>query len=705
MPEKAVGEIENRHRLAAIMFTDLVGYTAMSARNELEALRAITSYEDIARPVFLRHNGNEIKSLGDGTLIEFDSALAAVNSAIEVQTSIHERNQGLPESEQIRLRIGIHVGEIIYRGGDVFGDGVNVASRLQTVAPPCGVCFSSDVWKLVKGKVPVQVVALGRSELKNVGRLIEVFRIRFPWDETSPAKDKLKIAMKRGDVRLLGTLLVLLCIVGFSVAYWRSRPVPLAKSLPASQPSPKLGSLIVLPFKNMSDDPKLDFWSDGLTEELIGALSTIPNTGVIGRETSSTFRSNVTDVRKVCSSLGVDAALEGSVRKDADRLRVSVRLINGASGLTLWSNNYDEPTKDVFVVQERIAKAVALQFRQKLDPSLEIRLANRGSKNASAYEEYLRGQQALGATGLQTMQKALTHFQEALKIDPQFAPAHAALSDVYYRVSNIFAPPNEVMPKARQAAEKAIALNPGLSEGYVALGQVLSCYDWDWKKGEWAYKKAISLAPGNAQAQLRYGELLTQFGRFAEAQEHLEIAMRLEPRSPEPRLSYAFLLSDSRKFIEERKVLLDLKRDFPDADPILGTLAIADFRTGRTKEGIAAVEATFKRNKLYIPAADLVGLYMTVGNKLEAQKYLGILERREVLNKYVSPYSMGLAYAEMGRLDDAYKEWDIAYQEKSEDLRSIAVEPLLDPYRSDPRFRSLLARMKLPELHETRSRP
>lgn len=695
MSTEAEVEKEHRHKLAAIMFTDIVGYTAMSARNELDALRAVSEYEKLAAPIFQRHKGNQVKSLGDGTLLEFDSALAAVNCAIELQTALHEGNE--TSSEPIRLRIGIHVGEIIYRDGDVFGDGVNIASRVQTVAPPSGVCFTSDVWKLIQGKVPVQVVALGRSELKNVGRLIEVYRIRFPWDQTSPARDKTTMLLRRKAVRPVVALIVL---AGAFVGYALIKPghAPSAQPFLKAPETLKQDSLVVLPFKNMSDDPKLEYWSDGLTEELIGALSTVPNMGVIGRETASTFKSKAADVREICRSLGVSAALEGSVRRETDRLRVSVRLTDGGSGLTLWSANYDEPTKDVFEVQQRIASAVASQFRRKLDPGQEELLTKRSTKDASAYEEYLKGQHEMGVGDITALQDARKHFEAAVKIDPQYAPAYAALSDAYYHLSNIFMPPKEAMPNAREAANKAIELNPSLPEGYVALGSVLAAYDWNWKAGEQAYTKAIALGPGSALAHLRYANFLTYEGRFDEARQHFEVAMRLEPRSMEPRQAYSTLLHYEGKHEQEIQVLQELKKDFPDADPVEGMLAFAYFSAGRTQEGIAGVETSFKENRLYIPAGNLVGMYMAVGRPKDAQHYLEILERREVLNNYVSPYAMGLAYAQVGRRDDAFRQWDIAFEERSEDMTGLAVEPMLDPFRSDPRFKSLLARMGLPDL-------
>lgn len=696
MSTEAEVDKEHRHRLAAIMFTDIVGYTAMSARNELDALRAVSEYEKLAAPIFERHKGNQVKSLGDGTLLEFDSALSAVNSAVELQTALQERNRR--SADPIRLRIGIHVGEVIYRDGDVFGDGVNIAARVQAAAPPSGVCFTSDVWKLVQGKVPFQVVALGRSELKNVGRLIEVYRIRFPWDETSPARDKTAILLKRKGTRPTIAIAALAAVAMVGYALTRSAQHRAGPAFPSASETAKQESLVVLPFKNMSDDPKLEYWSDGLTEELIGALSTVPNMGVIGRETASTFKSKATDVREICHSLGVSAALEGSVRRETDRLRVSVRLTDGGSGLTLWSANYDEPTKDVFEVQQRIATAVASQFRQKLDPGQTERLTSRSTKNASAYEEYLKGQHELGNSNITALQEARSHFEAAIKIDSQYAPAYAALSDTYYHLSNIFMPPKEAMPKARDAANKAIELNPSLPEGYVTLGNVLAAYDWNWKAGELAYTRALALGAGSAQAHLRYANFLTYEGRFEQARRHFEVAMKLEPRSMEPRLSYSTLLHYQGNHDEEISVLQSLKHDFPDTDAVVGMLAFAYFSAGRRQEGIDGVEQSFKENRLFIPASNLVGMYMAVGRPKDAQRYLRILERREVLNNYVSPYAMGLAYAQVGRLDDAFKQWDIAFEERSEDMTGLAVEPMLNPFRSDPRFQSLLARMGLPKI-------
>jgi adenylate cyclase len=691
-PEEAAINEAQRHRLAAIMFTDIVGYSALAAKNELEALEAIGVYERISRPIFSEHSGLEIKKLGDGSLVEFDSALAATRCAIELQRAMHEHNLQAPDAEKVKLRIGIHVGEIIHREGDVFGDGVNVASRVQPLAPPEGVCFTEDVWRLVKDKVPVQVVKLGASEMKNLGRAISVYRIRFPWDSTSVTGDRANIALGRKSTRWLGFAALAGAAIALAVLY--GRPLGNA-STGVTQPTSataKESSLVVMPFKNLSDDKKLDYWGDGLTEELIGALSTSPNLGVMGRETAWSYKGKTQDIRDVCKSLNVLAALEGTVRKEGDRIRISVRMTDGKTGLAMWTEKYDEKTEDVFKVQERIANAVA----SRLQGSSGTVAESRGSTNPLAYDSYLQGRALLRHFEQDRASEAQALFEKAIKLQPNFAKAYASLAEAFYMQSNVKIPPNEAMPKMRAAAMKSVELDPKLADGYVMLGLVRFAYDWEWTAAGVAYEEAIRLSPSTALGYQYLGTFEADMGRFEKALEHLKFAIRLDPASPQMKRDYVTALYKARRFDDAMRYA----NENLDPSDTSATMVIADCELEGQRPDLAEQKYVerFKVTQSHVPLSHLVMAQAAQGKRKEALASLQKLKRREVRGGFVTAYFAGIALAAAGEIDEAFREWERAFEDRSENMVTLAVDPHVDKYRSDPRFKRLLQLMNLPDL-------
>lgn len=681
-----------RHKLAAIMFTDIVGYSAMASKNELDALEAIGEYESTARPIFAAHGGIEIKALGDGSLVEFESALDATRCAIELQRAMRERNLVAPSDGHVKLRIGIHVGEIMHREGDVFGDGVNVAARVQPLAPPEGVCFTEDVWRLVKDKVPVQVVRLGASDLKNLGRAIHVYRIRFPWDATSVTGDRAGIALRRKRVRLAGFAFL---AIG-ALAYAAFTMLPPAMNVSAALDTSEMlasrgGSLVVMPFKNLSDDKKLDYWSDGLSEELIGALATVPKLSVMGRETAWSFKDKAIDIREVCRSLKVTAALEGTVRKDRDRIRISVRMTDGKSGLATWSEKYDEKTEDVFRVQERIANAVAHRM-QAVSPIVKDQAA---SANPLAYDAYLHGRAILRHGDENGADEAEALFKKAIDLDPRFAKAHASLAEAYYWQSNILVPPNIAMPKMREAAMKAVELDPKLADGHVMLGVVRSAYDWDWNAGREAYERALTFSPGSSLAHHYFGMFLADQGRFEDGLEHLQTAIRLDPASSQMKGDYGFALYRARRFDDAVRSVKELKQSDGTVIAVLGDSFLEG---GRADLAEKRYKKSFELSRSHFPLAHLVMAQAALGKKNEALASLQKLQRKEVKDGYVTAYMLGIANAAVGNMDEAFRQWERAFEDRSEQMVMLAVDPHMDRYRADPRFKRLLKLMNLPEL-------
>ncbi len=372
------------------MFTDMVGSTALAQTNETEALRLRDEQEAIVRPLFATHQGRAIKSMGDGFLAEFDSALRAVECAIDIQQRLHERN-ARPGLSPIQLRIGIHLGDVEARGADIFGDSVNVASRIEPLAEPGGICVTEPVFGQVRNKIPNRLEKLAPQVLRNVRFPVEVYRV---------------ILFREAAVS------------------------------PAANLGPT--GLAVLPFTNISPDVKDEYFADGLTEELITVLSQLRGLRVIARTSVMPYRAPSKGVTQIGAELGVSWVLEGSVRKAGNRLRITAQLIDVASQGHVWANSYDRELDDVFALQSEMAKQVAEALKLKLLSRDEARLDQRSPPRPESYLEYLQGRTSLRGFTETEMRAAKEHFERAIALDGRNAAAHAGLADLHRLLGSMY---------------------------------------------------------------------------------------------------------------------------------------------------------------------------------------------------------------------------------------------------------------------------
>ncbi len=349
-------ENTEQRKLAAIMFTDMVGYSALSQRNEALALELLEEHRSVLRGLFPKHQGTEIKTTGDGFLVEFASALAAVRCAVEIQRALAGRNQAQPAEREVRIRIGIHLGDVVRSAGDVHGDGVNIAARIEPLAEAGGICISNSVYDQIENKVEHALVRLSRPELKNIQASVQVYKLVLdgarPAAAAAPNRRRQAIAL--GVVVLLVAGLLLMLKFG-------ARPKSATSATNAIPNATGQKSIAVLPFVNLSADKADEYLSDGMTEELLNVLAQVPGLRVPGRSSSFAFKGRTEDniFRKVGEQLHVTTVLEGSVRKVGDKLRITAQLINVADGFHLWSQTYDRDMKDILAVQTEVAQQVS----------------------------------------------------------------------------------------------------------------------------------------------------------------------------------------------------------------------------------------------------------------------------------------------------------------------------------------------------------
>lgn len=668
-----------QRRLGALMFTDAVGYTALMQRDEPRAEVLLDEHRRLLRSIFPRYRGNEIKTIGDAFVVEFASALEATQCAIAIQQAIHEQREAGTDAGQLRVRIGIHLGDIEHRGTDILGDAVNVASRIEPLADPDGICITQQVADLVRNKLPVPVVSLGKRRVKNVTEPLEIFRVDALGRAHAPAGTGWGLGRRR-PMLVAGWVggAVLVAIIG----WWAANA--LRSSAPV--PSPGAGgvrSLAVLPFTDLSPAHDNEYFCDGLTEELINALVQIEGLRVIGRTSSFAFKGRDLGIRAIGEALGVEAVLEGSVRKEGDRLRITAQLIQVADEGHLWSRSYDRDLEGVFAVQESISRSIVENLRLQLAGSAP--LVQPTTASLEAYDLYLLGLWQLNRGTEDGYRQAIGRFEQAIALDAAFARAYAGLADAYtILVTWGILAPEEAFPVATVAAEKALSLAPTLAEPYTSLGIIRLMYDWDGEAARAALERALNLNPRSAIAHIWYAIYLTRQGSVENALVHVYEALALEPLSTVIASFASMVLFFTREYDAMIAVLEKALQFDPTLVGAHGQIATAFMHTDRWNE---VPDELAKDNN---PIGTLTGwavYYAETGQPDQARLRLG-----EIIANYseVAAYQIALIYFHLKEADLGFEWLWRAYEQRDAGLLWLNTDPCLDAYRSDPRFAALV---------------
>lgn len=472
---------------------------------------------------------------------------------------------------------------------------------------------------------------------------------------------------------------------------------PRLQPAPSAQPAPESTTVAVLPFANLSADPENEYFSDGLTEEIINALTKAEGLRVVSRTSSFQFKGKAQDIRRIGEQLGAGAVLEGSVRKAGETLRITAQLINAADGCHLWSETYQRESKDVFAIQEDISRAIVGALRIQLAAGPEWPLVRRQTHCVEAYHCYLKGRYFLNKRTEENLNKGIECFEQAIECDRSYAAAYAGLADAYTLIASYsYVPPRDVMPKARAAALKAMELDDALAEAHVSLGFYSSICEWDWTRAEQYYTRAIQLNPKHAGAHHWYAmDHLAATGRLEQARKEIELALMLDPLAVAINTTSAwlyYLARDYERAMEQYRQALELDPAFYRAYIGLGrSCAYA----GCLDEAIEALEkalAISEDNRSAL--AVLAECEALRGNGTAAEERLASLMKLSE-QKYVSPFDVAVVHMALGHTERAFEWLEKAYEEREGPLIWLGIHPSLDPLRSDPRFAALLRRMKL----------
>ncbi len=666
-------------QLAAIMFTDIVGYTVLMGNNAGKALKLIQVNREIQKPLVEEHNGQWLKEMGDGALIKFSSALDAVQCAIAIQAEARAKLDG-------KLRIGIHLGDIAVEQNDVFGDGVNIASRLERIADPGGIYISDAVLKSIRGQTDLKVEDLGEITLKNVNYPIRTYALQglgLPQPGLSPNGKKGRDIRSRGRMIMLLLILLGLIIAGsFAFTNWMVRNEK-SNHLLADPVVEK--SIAVLPFADMSPTQDQEYLSDGLAEEIINVLTQVSGLKVIGRTSSFSFKGQNVDLREIGNKLGVRYILEGSVRKSNDQIRVTAQLINSADGSHLWSTNFNNELKDIFAIQDAIAQNLAQKFELTLDLS---KSADPPTRNIAAYELFLKGRES-HKIGLAGSGEAKQYLEEALVLDPNFSEAAALLSFVYWQHILYELGDRDIFEsKAKEMAQRAIQADPESYHGYANMGWLHTSLDFKWDEARDNYDKAIENGMSLPYPLHSMFKSITM-GASMDAIEDIKQLLINDPLSVDLLTHLSRYLLFARRFrevIENGEMALQLN---PNNTSVKRHMATSFLLLGDVEQAEAAFKELYTYNPRYSPHG-YIGALMASGKKTEAL---------EVLNetKYqIHPAKVALSYMYLESLDSTFHYLNRAFEERDFYLSLIRLDPHYDRIKDDVRYRDLIKQMNFP---------
>ncbi|MBW1852419.1 MAG: tetratricopeptide repeat protein, partial [Deltaproteobacteria bacterium] len=581
-------------KLRAILSADVQGYSRLMGDDEIATVETITEYRETITSLVTQWKGRVVDSPGDNILAEFGSVVDAVQCAVEIQHILKAKNEELPENRRMIFRIGVNLGDVIQEGDRIYGDGVNIAARIESLADGGGICISGTAYDQIKNKLALGYNYFGEHSVKNISEPVRVYKVPM---EPGERKEK-KRRIKRWQWVAAAVLVLILAGAAFWNFYLRS-------SLPSIEPAsvekmafplPDKPSIAVLPFTNMSGDPKQEYLADGISENVISALSHVPELFVIARQSTFTYKGKPVKIQQVAEELGVRYVLEGSVQRSGDTLRITAQLIDAITGHHLWSDRYDRKLKNIFALQDEITLNILQALEVKLTANEQYITFRKGTDNLEAYLKMLEAREYSGRSNKEGYAMAGKLAEEAITLDPDYPGPYLMLSaahlmEISFGTSKL---PKQSLKMAEKLVLKALALDDHLAEGYAFLGRIyLTKRQYD--KALTAGEKACELAPNSSFVHAALGYSLHNAGRPEEAITHLKKAIRL---SPFPRAWY------------------------------LGTLGGAYYMLGRYEEAIAEFKKGLQlAPKSVFPRLGLAAAYSELGREEHAR-----VEAAEVLS-------------------------------------------------------------------------
>ncbi len=523
-----------KRKLTAILSADVKGYSRLMGEDEEATVRTITAHRRVISSVIQKYRGRVVDSPGDNILAEFVSVVDAVQSAVEIQEVMRAKNAELPDDRRMEFRIGINLGDVIQEGERIYGDGVNIAARLEALADPGGICISGSAYEQIENKLALGYEYVGEHTVKNIVKPVRVYKVPTGPETVQKVTDERRPA-PRWQRAALAVVIALILVAGGG-AIWKSYrpstspPTEVASVEKMAFPLPDKPSIAVLPFDNLSGDPEQEYFSDGITEEIITALSKVPKLFVIARKSTFTFKGKPVKVKQVAEELGVRYVLEGSVRQGGDKIRITAQLIDALSGHHLWAERYDRNLSDIFAVQDEITKRIITAMQVKLTEGEQARATAKGTNNLEAYLKCLQANELIYQFSIEGNALGKQLAEEAIALDPEYAGAYRVLAraymmDVWLGTSKS---PKQSIAEAIELVQKALVLDDTYADAHGTLGSLYTMtrqYDMAVAEAE----QAVTLNPNSAYAYAMLGKTLRFAGRWMEAVQAYKKAVRLNP--------------------------------------------------------------------------------------------------------------------------------------------------------------------------------
>jgi adenylate cyclase len=583
-----------KRKLSAILSADVAGYGRLMQDDEAATVKTLQVYKQILSDLIKQNSGRVVDAPGDNLLAEFASVVDAVECAAEVQKELRTRNAELPDHRKMRYRIGVNLGDVIQEGDRIYGDGVNIAARLESLSEPGGLCISKMAFDQVETKLRFVFEYIGERSVKNIAKPVGIYRVVL-WPEEEEKKPGGPIAKVFHRKRLANALATILALLVGGVAVWRlalktdSLPVvlvaPPAKTEGQKAVSPRVEktkekpAIAVLPFINLSGDPQQDFFGDGIAEDIITDLSKLGGLIVIASSTSSIYKGRTSNIKKVGQELGVAYLLDGSVRKAGNQMRINAQLIDASNGQQLWAERYDGKMDDVFALQDNITRKILLALEMKLTPSEEKSVTDKGTKNVEAYDAFLKGLQSYRVLTAESLADARVNLEKAVQLDPEFSKAYAALAVVYWRAGQ-FAGLQKGLDlddvysvhvatlKAHAFLKKAMKKPTALAYGLMSQ---IYLHRFLHDKALEMIERALALEPNDPDLYAWRSNILWFTGKNKQAIESANKALRLDPNNP---ALYQFYLGSAYAPDGDLKKGLSLLDWARSLNPELGAVAL-----------------------------------------------------------------------------------------------------------------------------------
>ena len=643
--------MSSSRQLAAILFADIVGYTGLMQEDEANALALLQKLRKKLEEVVAHHRGRILEFRGDGALCRFSSTLESVRAAIALQLDM----QAEPV---VPLRIGLHTGDIIVSGDSIYGDGVNVASRMDSFSIAGSIFISGRVYEDIKNQKDIRTISLGMFSLKNVKEDIPLYAIANPGIVT-----------------------------------------PTDTNLTGKGDGMRQKCILVLPFVNLSQDAEQEYFSDGLTEELISSLSKLHHVRVISRTTSMKYKGTNLDIKAIRRETGASYVMEGGVRQSGNHLRITAQLVDAIQDIHLWSDSFGGVLDNIFDIQEKVASKIVEALRLQLTDVEKDSLQKRFTANTEAYQFYLQGRYFWNKRNEVGLQKAAKHFEYSIEKDPEYALAWAGLADTYNMLGEFTNLSRRALyPDAKAAVEKALMLDNQLAEAHISLACLLMINEWDWAGAYNEFMIGLELNPNYATGHHWYAEWLQYMGRHDEAIREISIAVDLDPVSQAIVKDQGMIFYYSRQYDLAIEKALTSKALDPDFLHVHRLLSLCYQAKGMFEESIAEHHIWAKRIRNEVKSSvALAQIYAASGRKEEALKLIASTTGNGTLtgNDF---RGMSLVYASLGDADAAFSWMEKSITQHEESLVSMGIDPKFDPIRSDPRFAMYLEKIGLPSV-------